>query len=587
MASSGLKDKLNCSICPRLYTDPISLRCGHNCCCSCIVSALDEPDGAAGHSCLEYGEEYLQRHPMEKKRKLGNIVERFLSSPPNMETKIFCTYCTKSSVLAVKSCLQCENSLCDDHLAAHNKAADHILTDPTSSFGNKKCSVHNKVLEYYCPQDAACLCVTCCLVGKHRGHQVELLGEASEKKKENLRKYLGELNPQKEELQTKVQYLQDHKKNIQEKASEKRKSIRKLFMDTKGQLEMAEKKVQSEISRQEDEIVSQISHLIKELEKEEKELSGKMHHMEQMCHVTDPIRLLQERDITVSSNGDDKKIHSVDNHDTGLFPGQAVQRFDTKVSTKDNWTDPITVSREFVEGAAYSDKTMTAEKEAPVRDLLEIAEDLEEMADDLDEVLISLTLHRSMRDIVTNVMNITSELGFHVPDMVLDVETASEYVELSDNLKTATDLEKRQERPESPGRFLSYPQVLSQCGLSFGRHYWEVAWNQVGRCDIGMSYPSIEREGDGSGTGDNDKSWCVTLEGTGYSVSHNSVIERLDAKPKCPMLRVFLDYEAGRLSFYELCDPIRHLHTFTAAFTEALHVIFYVEDGASVTILAP
>ncbi|XP_073502113.1 E3 ubiquitin/ISG15 ligase TRIM25-like [Phyllobates terribilis] len=520
MASAELRDELNCSICLSLYTDPVSLRCGHNFCPSCIVSVLDAQEAAGGYSCPDCRAEYPERPALEKNRKLRNIVERFSSTQPDMEeTRIFCTYCTKSPIPAVKSCLQCETSLCGKHLTAHNKSLDHILTEPIGSFGNKKCSLHKKVLEYYCPQDAACLCVSCCLVGEHRGHQVELLDEASEKKKEKLRKYLDGLNPQKIEIQTRVQNLQDHKRKIQEKASDKRKNISKIFMDIKKQLEMAEKKALSEVSRQEEKIVSQISHLIKKLEIQEDELSRKMRHVEEICRVTDPIRLLQETDITVCSHGGDE--------DTGGDGGE--------------------VSSE----------------------------------EDLDEVLISLTLHRSMRDIVTNV---SSELGVHVPDILLDVDTAHRCVKISEDLKTATKSEATQNRRESPGRFAYYFQVLSRCGLSSGRHYWEVKCNQMGRHMIGLSYPSIEREGRQSCIVYNDKSWCLDMYNGEYKVSHNADELTLSVKPTCPTLGVFLDYEAGRLSFYELCDPIRHLHTFTASFTEPLHVIFYVYDGASVTI---
>ncbi|XP_077130188.1 tripartite motif-containing protein 16-like [Ranitomeya variabilis] len=436
------------------------------------------------------------------------------------ETRIFCTYCTKSPVPAVKSCLQCETSLCDDHQTAHNKTMDHILVEPSGFFGNKICFLHKKVLEYYCPQDSACLCVSCCLFGKHRGHQVEYLNKASEKKKKKFRKYLDELNPQKAKMNTRIQKLQGHKKKIQEKASGKRKNISKIFIDIKTQLEMAEKKALSEVSRQEEKIVSQISDLIKKLEIQEDELSRKMHHVEEMCRVTDPIRLLQESDITVCSHGGDE--------DTGGDGGE--------VSTEE----------------------------------------------DLDEVLISLTLHRSMREIVTNV---TSELGVHVPDILLDVDTAHRWVTISEDLKTATRSEKEQERPECHGRFLTYSQVISRCGLSSGRHYWEVEWNKIGRCIIGLSYPSIEREGDESGILFNDKSWCLDMYDAVRQVLHKSFSLILKVQPKCSTLGVFLDYEAGRLSFYELCDPIRHLHTFTASFTEPLHVVFYVVDGASVRIL--
>ncbi|XP_069591005.1 E3 ubiquitin/ISG15 ligase TRIM25-like [Ranitomeya imitator] len=520
MASAELRDELNCSICLSLYTDPVSLRCGHNFCRSCIVSVLDAQEAAGGYSCPDCRAEYPECPALEKNRKLRNIVERFSSTQPDMEeTTIFCTYCTKSPVPAVRTCLQCETSMCEKHLTAHNKSVNHNLTEPTLSFKGQKCSTHKEILKYYCPKDATCICVSCWVAGDHKGHDVELLDVASEKKKEKLRKYFDDLKPQNIKTQKRVQNLQDHKVKIQEKASHKRKNISKMFMNIKKKLEMAEKKVLSEVSRQEEKIVSQISHLIKKLEIQEGELSRKMRHVEEMCRVTDPIRLLQERDITVCSYGGDE--------DTGGDGGE--------VSTEE----------------------------------------------DLDEVLISLTLHRSMRDIVTN---ITSELGFHIPDILLDVDTANDFVKVSEDLKTATDLEDEQEKTESSGRFVDYSQVLSRCGLTSGRHYWEVEWDQIGVCGIGLSYPSIEREGGQSDIGNNDKSWCLFMCDGGYNVYHNFVRLTFSVKPTCPTLGVYLDYEAGRLSFYELCDPIRHLHTFTASFTEPLHVVFYVNDGASVTI---
>ncbi|KAM3917708.1 E3 ubiquitin/ISG15 ligase TRIM25-like [Leptodactylus fuscus] len=555
MASVDLKDELNCSICLSPYTDPVSLRCGHNFCRSCIVNVLDTQEAAGAYSCPDCRAEYPERPALEKNRKLGNIVERFLSTQPGMEeTRIFCTYCTKSPVHAVKSCLQCEISLCDDHLTAHNKSADHILAEPTRTFDNKKCSIHKKVLEYYCPQDAAYLCVSCCLVGKHKRHQVELLNEASEKKKKKLGKYLDELNPQKVEIQTRVQNLQDHKRNIQEKANDKRKNVSKIFMDIKEQLEIAEKKVLSEISRQEEKIVSQISDLIKKLEVQVDELSMKMSHIEEMCHVSDPLRLLQESDIMVRGHRDDEV---------------------TEGSGGNIMADTKNVLQQSNQEVTCTDNIMEAE-EAPVSD--------HKMTDDLDDVLISLTIYRSMWDIVTHV---TSQLGVHVPDILLDVDTAHRHVEISEDLKTATTTiptTEEQDRPQSSGRFLNCYQVLSRCGLSSGRHYWEVAWNQIDKFAIGVSYLSIERSGLQSCIGNTDKSWGLTVKYDLYKALHNSGRLIFNVKPTCPSLGVFLDYEVGRLSFYELSDPIRHLHTFTASFTDPLYVILNMSPGASVTI---
>ncbi|XP_069591004.1 E3 ubiquitin/ISG15 ligase TRIM25-like [Ranitomeya imitator] len=517
MASAELRDELNCSICLSLYTDPVSLRCGHNFCRSCIASVLDAQEAAGGYSCPDCRAEYPERPTLEKNRKLRNIVERFSSTQPDMEkTRIFCTYCTKSPVPAVRTCLQCETSMCEEHLAAHNKSMNHNLIEPTLTFKGQKCSTHNEILKYHCTIDVACICESCWVAGDHKGHDVELLDMASEKTKEKLEKFLDDLNPQKTKIQTRVLNLQEIKRKIQEKASDKRKNISKRFMDFKEQLEIAEKKALSEVSRQEEKIVSQISHVIKKLEIQEDELSRKTSHVEEMCHVTEQIRL--ESDITVCSHGGDE--------DTGGDGGE--------LSTEE----------------------------------------------DLDEVLISLTLHRSMRDIVTNV---TSELGVHVPDILLDVGTAHRRVKISEDLKTATESED-QDKPESPGRFVTFSQVLSRPGFSSGRNYWEVEWDQIGICGIALSYSSIERDGGQSGIVYNDKSWSLYMYDGQYGVYHNSIGLMLSVKPTSPTLGFFLDYEAGRLSFYELCDPIRHLHTFTASFTEPLHVVFHLYDGASVTI---
>ncbi|XP_056390682.1 E3 ubiquitin/ISG15 ligase TRIM25-like [Hyla sarda] len=610
MASSDLRDEQNCSICLSIYTDPVSLRCGHNFCRSCIVQVLNTQDGSGGYTCPDCREEYPERPTLEQNKKLGNIVE---------ESRFFCSYCVKSPVAAVKSCLQCENSLCDAHLKVHNKTMDHKLAEPTGSFDNKKCPIHKKVLEYYCPQDAACLCVSCCLVGKHGGHQVELLEEASKKKKKRLHKNLEELNSRKAEIQTRVQNLHDHQKNMQKKASDKRRNIIKLFLDIKKQLEKAEMKAMREISRQEKKIVSQISVLVRKLEIEEDKLFRKMRRLEEMCHVTDPIRFLQENYTPAcdhgdgaDTEGDSQKIKSLDNSD--------VQVSDTKVWSKR--TDENMVIQESGHGVACSAKSMAAEEAALVSDfhkidnLDETSDDLDETsvdldvtfddldetsddldgtsddlggttdaldetADDLDEILISLTIHRSMLDIITNV---PSELGFQVSDILLDVATAEAYLEVSEDMKTVREV-GRQKKIKSPLRFIDFAQVLGRCSLSSGRHFWEVEWNQIGRCDFGMSYPSIRRKGDRCGIGQNDKSWGIAAEELEcFSVIHNNVSKTLDLEPMCSTFGVFLDYEAGRLSFYEMSDRIRHVHTFTASFTEPLHALFGVYNGASLTI---
>ncbi|XP_040195704.1 uncharacterized protein LOC120928780 [Rana temporaria] len=165
-------------------------------------------------------------------------------------------------------------------------------------------------------------------------------------------------------------------------------------------------------------------------------------------------------------------------------------------------------------------------------------------------------------------------------DILLDVNSASNFVAVSDDGKRACWTYDNQNRPETPKRFHDYPQVLSSQSFDSGRHYWEVDVGPAYSWRLGMCYPSLDRVGKpGSAVGKNDKSWCLDMDGTQYSARHAGNITQLPYYISSNRIRIYLDYEAGQLSFYELRDPIRHLHTFTATFTEPLHAIVCVWEG--------
>ncbi|MEE6524789.1 hypothetical protein FKM82_024441 [Ascaphus truei] len=506
MASADLREELNCSICLSIYTQPEMLRCGHNFCQGCIGSVLDSQEGLGVYTCPDCRAEFQERPALQRNLKLCNIVERFLSTQPEQEEAvIFCTYCD-SSVPAAKTCLHCEASLCDIHLKKHRKLEEHVLTELTT----RKCSIHKKLLEYYCSEDAACICVSCCLAGTPKGYQVELLNEASEKEK--LRNVLEKLTSVREETEKRAQSLQKQKREAQEKAAGETDRVTALFRDIREHLEVQEKRVLSEITRQEEQVSLRVSDLIQQLEIKRDELSREMLHIGELCNIPDP--------LTESDNADFCDAEERDDEDR--------ERDDNKVPA----------------------------------------------VGDLDEVLISLTLHR-LADIVTD---LKAKSGFYVQeasDILLDVNTAANDVSVSGDLKTASRSVIDQLRPNTPERFM-LNQVLSTRSFSSGQHYWEVEINESGIWGVGISYPSIVREGRPSWIGYNTKSWGLEMDGEYHLVIHDSKEEQIYPDSPLQRLGLYLDYEAGRLSFYQLCDPIRHLHTFTATFTEPLHAAFYV-----------
>uniref|UniRef100_A0A803JC47 Provisional ortholog of tripartite motif containing 25 n=1 Tax=Xenopus tropicalis TaxID=8364 RepID=A0A803JC47_XENTR len=558
MAAADLRDELSCSICLSVYTDPVSLPCSHNFCRGCIGGVLGTQEGSGAYSCPECRAEYRERPALPRNRTLGNIAERFLSAQPEPgETGILCTYCD-SPVAAVKSCEQCETSLCDTHLHKHNKSVRHVLTEPTNSFMGKKCSTHSEFLKYYCCEDLVCVCVSCCLAGGHRGHRVELLSEASEKKKEKLRKVLEKLSPEREETERGAQRLQERRRDVAERAAGETERVTALFRDIREELEALEKRLLSDISRQKEEISLQLTELIQQLEIKKDELSGKIQHIEELCNMAAPLTVLQEQWESDGAADNEEEYDTEEDKD---------EEYDTEEDKDEEYDTEEDKDEEYDTEGADTEGRETEGIKAPA-------------VGDLDVGRISETLLTGLAGIVTGVKGRIP--GQEATDLVLDINTAHERVALSEDRKTASWSKTALCYPHTPERFIEYAQVLSSRGFPSGRHYWEVEGSESGEWEVGAAYPSIEREGDHSSLGDNIKSWSLRRLYRSITVAHNCI--KTPVSPSCWRFRISLDYEAGHLSFYELSEPIRHLHTFTASFTEPLHPAFYVYGNGWVRI---
>ncbi|XP_073492074.1 E3 ubiquitin/ISG15 ligase TRIM25-like isoform X1 [Aquarana catesbeiana] len=175
MASAELNAELCCSLCQNIYTDPVTLRCGHNFCRGCMEIELKDQDEVGSYTCPTCGKKFSSRPSLQENRELSNRVEREQSAREN--STVLCMNC---SAPAVKTCVQCFGSVCGKHLSEHKS---HRLIDPTS-LEDKKCRAHLRLRDYYCTEDSTCICSHCFVVGDHKGHSVEPLEEASKKEKE-------------------------------------------------------------------------------------------------------------------------------------------------------------------------------------------------------------------------------------------------------------------------------------------------------------------------------------------------------------------------------------------------------------------
>uniref|UniRef100_A0A8C5R0L0 Uncharacterized protein n=1 Tax=Leptobrachium leishanense TaxID=445787 RepID=A0A8C5R0L0_9ANUR len=192
----------------------------------------------------------------------------------------------------------------------------------------------------------------------------------------------------------------------------------------------------------------------------------------------------------------------------------------------------------------------------------------------LDEATLMEVLHDHCKAFNASAINLETRSGFSspkkIPDISLDLNTAGNSVVVSDDLKRITFSSKQPTRPDHSQRF-STCQALSVGNISKGQYYWEVETSGSGDWKIGVAYPSIEREGPKSFIGANEKSWCMARSAKEFVVTHNSVSEAIKPGLDVCQYGIFLDYSAGQLSFYRLTEPMVHLYTFNATFTEPLH----------------
>uniref|UniRef100_A0A8C5LVZ4 Uncharacterized protein n=1 Tax=Leptobrachium leishanense TaxID=445787 RepID=A0A8C5LVZ4_9ANUR len=198
----------------------------------------------------------------------------------------------------------------------------------------------------------------------------------------------------------------------------------------------------------------------------------------------------------------------------------------------------------------------------------------------IDEVRISVKLERTLNSFIDNLPKLKTNRGFlvnTVSDMILNVNTADVNIALSQNLKDASHTDKEKSRPHHPERFTTQ-QVLSINKYSSGKHYWEVNTSETGDWSVGVTYNSIKRKNETSYIGKNHKSWCLTWIDNDLIAEHDDDSD--DICDYAPDLGIYLDYEGGFLSFYDLSEPIEHLHTFNTVFTEPLHAAFYLNDDA-------
>ncbi|KAK9980003.1 hypothetical protein ABG768_013403 [Culter alburnus] len=543
MAESSVslaQDQFSCSICLDLLKDPVTIPCGHSYCMNCITDCWDQDDQKGVYSCPQCRQTFTPRPVLGKNTMLAEVVEKLKQTKLQAARPVQCyaargdvecDICTGDKNKAIKSCLVCLNSYCQNHLEQHEtffKNKKHNLMDATGRLQEMICPKHEKLLEIYCRTDQNCICYLCTM-DEHKNHDtVSAAAERTEKRtqlEETQRKFQQRIQERQKEIEDLREAVESHMRSAQAAVEDSER----IFTELIHSIERSRSEVTQLIRDQEKAAVSRAEEILEQLEQEIDDLRRKDAELEQFSHTDHHIHFLQS------------------------FQSLSVPPGSTDSSS-------ITISSRL----SFDD---VGKSVSHLREKLEhfCREEIEKISGRV----------RNINIIPTPEPKTHEEFLQYSRWLTLDPNTANKNLVLSEGNRVIKYTGKKQRYPDHPDRFEGYHQVLCRESVC-GRCYWEVEWS--GEVSISVSYKSISRKGQGDecGFGSNDQSWRLYCFFCNCSFWHNNKQTELPVVSSSCRIGVYVDHSAGTLSFYSVSDTMTLIHRVHTTFTQPLYPGFKV-----------
>ncbi|KAM9408777.1 E3 ubiquitin-protein ligase TRIM39-like isoform 1-T2 [Pholidichthys leucotaenia] len=517
-----------CSICLDVFSDPVTIPCGHNFCKSCIQQHWSTTDHSQCPMCKKVFDTQPELHintlisETSAHFRQSAVEESSSSSEKQLEKTgdVHCDVCTGTKLRALKSCLVCLTSYCENHLEVHDQITgktSHLLTDPVDNLEDRICRNHNKPLEMFCKTDEVCVCVVC-IKSDHKRHSIFPLIDEYEEKKDELGKKTAEIQQMIQERRLKIEELKESVVVSRMDTDRQKAAGVEVFTALIQSIERDLTQLTDMIEEKQKKREEQVESFITELEEEISELVKRSSELEQLSDVEDHLGFLQR-----------------------------FQSMNADPPTKD-WTKVKVHS-------SYEGTLRTA-----------VAQ-LEEM------------LKKEMKKL--NKVELKTVQQFAV-DVNLDPDTANPYIDVSKNGKQVSRSDERKNLPDNPKRFLSVVCVFSKECFTSGRFYYEVQVKWKKEWTLGVARESINRKGNVN-LGPDNGNWGIGLrKGSNYSAFDKpNAILSLESQPE--KVGVFVNYEAGLVCFYDV-DEATHIYSFTGCdFNEQLYPFFcpHANDGGA------
>ncbi|XP_058291831.1 probable E3 ubiquitin-protein ligase TRIML2 isoform X3 [Hylobates moloch] len=158
--------------------------------------------------------------------------------------------------------------------------------------------------------------------------------------------------------------------------------------------------------------------------------------------------------------------------------------------------------------------------------------------------------------------------------LTLDPETAHPCLALSEDLRTMRLRHGQQEGAGNPERLDFSAMVLAAESFTSGRHYWEVDVEKATRWQVGIYHGSADTTGSTARASGEKVLLTGSVMGTEWTLWVFPPLKRLFLEKKLDTVGVFLDYEHGQISFYNVTEMSLIYNFSHCAFQGALRPVF-------------
>ncbi|XP_078501951.1 E3 ubiquitin-protein ligase TRIM39-like [Lissotriton helveticus] len=244
----GLKEEATCSICLEYFTEPVSVKCGHVFCLSCITRCWEGLQ--TDFHCPECRETSLNK-TLRPIRHLGNMVELLKQL--------------------------------------------HILsaTSQDENYENL-CTEHEEKLKLFCEDDQEPICVICRESKNHKAHSARPIREAAQEYKKTLHNHVERLQKELENLQTWEDEQRRTVSDLEVNYKKQGEMIQSTFELLKQFLDKEEQQLLCKLETEHKENMKKMQKKLSELEKQQSTHRDLIKEIEEKCQQQD-VELLKVR----------------------------------------------------------------------------------------------------------------------------------------------------------------------------------------------------------------------------------------------------------------------------------------------------